>query len=63
MIDNKDVQIGNKFIGLINNQIIEIVKISRSSNGLLYVIFQDEKGKQHELSVATFVRLQLKRIK
>ena len=42
MIEDDDIYIGNKFIGLINKEIIEIVDIY-NSDCLFYVELKDKK--------------------
>lgn len=62
MIKDKDIYIGNKFIGLVNKEIIEIVDIY-NSNGLFYVKLKDKKGNYHETLIRHFMNLQYERIK
>lgn len=62
MIEDDDIYIGNKFIGLINKEIIEIVDIY-NSDGLFYVKLKDKKGNHYETLLSHFMNLQFERIK
>lgn len=62
MIEDDDIYIGNKFIGLINKEIIEIVDIYFCDNKY-YVRVKDSKGNQYETLMDHFIHLQFKRIK
>ncbi len=63
MIEDEDIYIGNKFIGLVNNEVIEIVDIYCNSNDLFYVKLKDKKGNYHETLISHFMNLQFERIK
>ena len=62
MIDDEDIYIGNKFIGLVNNEVIEIVDIYFCDNKY-YVRVKDSKGNHYETLMDHFMHLQFKRIK
>lgn len=63
MIDDEDIYIGNKFIGLVNNEVIEIVDIYRGSDDLYRVKLKDKKGNHYETLMDHFMHLQFKKIK
>lgn len=62
MINDEDIYIGNKFIGLVNSEVIEIVDIYFCDNKY-YVKVKDSKGKKYDILMGHFVHLQFKRIK
>ena len=62
MIWDEDIYIGNKFIGIVNNYVIEIVDIYFFDNKY-YVRVKDSKGNHYETLMDHFIHLQFKRIK
>lgn len=63
MIEDEDIYIGNKFVGLVNKEIIEIVDIYRGSDDLYRVKLKDKKGNHYETLMSHFMHLKFKRIK
>lgn len=48
MIESKDINIGNKFIGEMNNHVMTIYDIYKDQRGYTWIRTIDEKGKKYE---------------
>lgn len=59
MIENKDINIGNKFIGKMNNHVMTIYDIYKDQIGRTWIKLIDEKGKKYEFSKEYFKYLLL----
>lgn len=62
-IVNETFKVGQKFIGMANNEEFKVVKIYRptakSKDKDLYVVFEDKNGKKHETNIEAAKRLLL----
>ena len=54
LIESKDINIGNKFIGKMNNHVMTIYDIYKDQGGYTWIKLIDEKGKKYEFSKEYF---------
>lgn len=54
MIESKEIYIGNKFVGEMNNHVMTIYDIYKDQRGRTWIKLIDEKDKKYEFSKEHF---------